>query len=154
MTLNESHLALARKLVGAARGRWGIPYEDAVSNAYLGLVEAARAYDPDRGPFEPFAVRYVKGRILNGIRGEVRAQERVKQAKLARPAVAPAPHANVEAAELWAEVGTLPVEQRLMVLLRYRWGLTQTEIATTLETSQSRVWRMLTSAHDQLAKVA
>ena len=47
--------------------------EDLVADGYLGLVRAARRYDPSHGvPFTAFARHYVRGAITDTVRTSVR----------------------------------------------------------------------------------
>lgn len=60
--------------------------DDAIADAYLGLVSAARAFDPSRGvPFGAFASRWISGAVLRGIdrRDPVshRARETLREAQ-------------------------------------------------------------------------
>jgi len=43
-------------------------YEDAVQNGYIGLLEASKNYDPEKGNFGSFAKMWVRGAILKGLR--------------------------------------------------------------------------------------
>jgi RNA polymerase sigma factor (sigma-70 family) len=42
----------------------------ALSDAYLGLIEAARQHDPSTGPFEAYAATCCRNKIIDGIRKE------------------------------------------------------------------------------------
>ena len=49
-------------MIGKYRGR-GIHSDEIRSAAFAGLVEASRKYDPQRGPFGPYARCWIKGEI-------------------------------------------------------------------------------------------
>lgn len=54
--------------------------EDATGDAYVGLVRAAGAYDPDRGiPFVVYAAKIIAGFVLNGFRSRDPVSERVRR---------------------------------------------------------------------------
>jgi RNA polymerase sigma-B factor len=64
------HLELARKLAYRYAGR-GEPVEELVQVAMLGLVQAAKRYDPDRGNgFVPYAVPTILGEIRRYFRDQ------------------------------------------------------------------------------------
>ena len=70
--LAERHLDLAHII--ASKTLRGCPpqitFDDLCSAAYLGLVQAARIYDPDRGvPFRAFASWRIKGAVVDELRG-------------------------------------------------------------------------------------
>jgi RNA polymerase sigma-B factor len=80
------HLALAEQLARRYEGR-GQSLEDLVQVANLGLVHAARRYDPERGsPFSAFAAPTILGELRKYFRDQawaVRVPRRVQEAALA-----------------------------------------------------------------------
>lgn len=67
----HAHLGLATRAVAKVRPRLPahVGRDDLHAAALLGLVHAARSYDPDRGvPFELYAARRVDGAILDELR--------------------------------------------------------------------------------------
>lgn len=59
---------VARSVFLRVRGR-GDDWSDYVQNATVGMLEAMRAFDPERGiPFERFAHARVRGAVFNGLR--------------------------------------------------------------------------------------
>jgi RNA polymerase sigma factor (sigma-70 family) len=60
--LCERYLPLAYKIAGKYQDR-GIDLDVLHSAALAGLVEASRKYDPQRGPFGPYATPWIKGEI-------------------------------------------------------------------------------------------
>ena len=76
--LVEGHIALAHKIVNSHR-QYDAPgrasKEDLVSEAYLGLVEAAMTWEPALGPFLPYAKKVVKNKLIiadRNSRGQVK----------------------------------------------------------------------------------
>lgn len=69
--LVENHLNLVRKIASDINRRTGnrCPAEDLVHIGTVGLMEAARRYDPARGyQFSTFAYYRIRGAILDGMR--------------------------------------------------------------------------------------
>jgi RNA polymerase sigma factor (sigma-70 family) len=60
--LCKRYLPLAYKTAGKYRDR-GIDLDELRSAGIAGLVEASRKYDPQRGPFGPYAKSWIKGGI-------------------------------------------------------------------------------------------
>lgn len=80
-TLVEEHLDLAVRIARRYSGR-GVEREDLEQVARLALVKAAHHYDPERGPFAPFAATTVRGEVKRyfrdlawGVRPPRRVQE-------------------------------------------------------------------------------
>ena len=69
--LVEQHLPLVRRLARRHAGA-GEPFEDLVQVGALGLVAAARRYDPGRGvPFAAYAIPTVDGELRRHLRDRV-----------------------------------------------------------------------------------
>lgn len=69
--LVETHLNLVRKIASEINRKTGnrCPIEDLVHIGTIGLMEAARRYDPTRGyQFSTFAYYRIRGAILDGMR--------------------------------------------------------------------------------------
>ncbi|HVX19192.1 MAG TPA: FliA/WhiG family RNA polymerase sigma factor [Acidimicrobiales bacterium] len=69
--LVEEHLSLVRHIVFQVAVRFPrhVDREELVTAGAMGLVEAARRYDADRGvPFDKFAARRIRGAILDAVR--------------------------------------------------------------------------------------
>jgi RNA polymerase primary sigma factor len=65
--LVESNLSFVIKIAGEFRNM-GIPFEDLLNEGNIGLIEAARRYDPSRGAkFITYAVWWIRKRILNAL---------------------------------------------------------------------------------------
>lgn len=63
----KTNLPLAKSLANRYTGR-GIPSEDLVQVACLGLVKAVRGFDPERGDFVGYAVPTIRGELRRHFR--------------------------------------------------------------------------------------
>ena len=60
---------LALKVAHRMRGHSPMPFEDLCQVARIGLIQAARRYDPDSGHrFSSFAVPWIRGEIMHALR--------------------------------------------------------------------------------------
>lgn len=59
------HMDLAEKIAGNFARRTVHPKEDLLQLAMIGLIKAARRYDPSRGPFRPYGRTYANGEITH-----------------------------------------------------------------------------------------
>ena len=78
MTVAEIESATAEQLIEgflplaeAAAEIFGDGTEDDLADAVLGLVKAARTYDPTKGPFSVWASWYVKQSVVRGLRKRI-----------------------------------------------------------------------------------
>ncbi len=62
------HRDLAEKIAGNFARRTVHPKEDLQQLAMIGLIKAARRYDPSRGPFRPYGRTYANGEITHFLR--------------------------------------------------------------------------------------
>ena len=62
------HMDLAEKIAGNFARRTVHPKEDLLQLAMIGLIKAARHYDPSRGPFRPYGRTYANGEITHFLR--------------------------------------------------------------------------------------
>ncbi len=62
------HMDLAEKIAGNFARRTVHPREDLLQLAMIGLIKAARRYDPSRGPFRPYGRTYANGEITHFLR--------------------------------------------------------------------------------------
>lgn len=79
--LPEEHLGLVHHCAARFRGR-GIEYEELYSAGCLGLMKAARAFDPDRGvQFSTYAVPVILGELKRMFRdgGSVKISRRIRE---------------------------------------------------------------------------
>ena len=63
-----AHMDLAEKIAGNFARRTVHPKEDLLQLAMIGLIKAARRYDPSRGPFRPYGRTYANGEITHFLR--------------------------------------------------------------------------------------
>jgi|LakMenE18May11ns_1017448.scaffolds.fasta_scaffold9954582_3 RNA polymerase sigma factor (sigma-70 family) len=66
--LAMEHRDLAEKIAGNFARRTVHPKEDLLQLAMIGLIKAARRYDPSRGPFRPYGRTYANGEITHFLR--------------------------------------------------------------------------------------
>lgn len=62
------HMDLAEKIAGNFARRTVHPKEDLLQLAMIGLIKAARRYEPSRGPFRPYGRTYANGEIMHFLR--------------------------------------------------------------------------------------
>lgn len=62
------HMDVAEKIAGNFARRTVHPKEDLLQLAMIGLIKAARRYDPSRGPFRPYGRTYANGEITHFLR--------------------------------------------------------------------------------------
>ncbi len=62
------HMDLAEKIAGNFARRTVHAKEDLLQLAMIGLIKAARRYDPSRGPFRPYGRTYANGEITHFLR--------------------------------------------------------------------------------------
>ena len=62
------HMDLAEKIAGNFARRTVHPKEDLLQLAIIGLIKAARRYDPSRGPFRPYGRTFANGEITHFLR--------------------------------------------------------------------------------------
>jgi hypothetical protein len=62
------HMDLAEKIAGNFARRTVHHKEDLLQLAMIGLIKAARRYDPSRGPFRPYERTYANGEITHFLR--------------------------------------------------------------------------------------
>lgn len=139
--------------------RHGEEAEDAVQETFMDLLKALPRYNVD-GParFETWLYRVTVNRCRMGLRRK-RApsaewddvEERLERLPL--PGVEQPEALTLErerAGALWHAVESLPDEHRLTILLRYKEGLSYTEIAETLGINEGTVKSRLYNAHRKL----
>jgi RNA polymerase sigma factor (sigma-70 family) len=67
-SLALEHMDLAEKIAGNFARRTIHAREDLLQLAMIGLIKAARRYDPSRGPFRPYGRTYANGEITHFLR--------------------------------------------------------------------------------------
>lgn len=158
--LTLQYLPLARAMAGRVARKWPAGSDDFQSAAFLGLVEAAQAFDPNRGvSFATFARRRVQGALIDaqrsllikGWRGtskirprfvqleeDSEARGRVVGAQDDRPVGAELEAA--EAVEHWLE--KLPARDSAALRLIHLDGKTQAEAAALVGCSPATIHRL------------
>jgi len=63
-----AHMDMAEKIAGNFARRTVHPKEDLLQLAMIGLIKAARRYDPSRGSFRPYGRTYANGEITHFLR--------------------------------------------------------------------------------------
>jgi RNA polymerase sigma-B factor len=139
------HLPVARSLAARYTGR-GIEADDLRQAARVGLVKAARGYDPSRGEFLSYAVPVASGEIRHCFRDLarcVRPQE--EDEPLLEQVGEVDPGFDRAEARVMVEqaLGDLGETDRMIVRLRFVDGLSQSEIGERVGATQAQVSRSL-----------
>ena len=167
--LVETHVRLAER-IACRRCRWGREDpDDTRSDAFWGLILAARAFQSGRGSFAGYAAIRIEGAIRRGrqLRSGVprplwEQGERPTLLSLNAPVgegeaelldTLPSP-SGAEGDWLHDELQRLPARERLVLKLRYFHGLAQCEVATIIGRSQMQVSRIERTALAKLHHVA
>ena len=66
--LAMAHLDIAETVAANLSRRTGHPREDLRQIAVIGLLQAARRYSPERGPFRPYGRTYANGEVYHYLR--------------------------------------------------------------------------------------
>ena len=104
----EQNMPLVHHIVGRMTDRFpsGFSRDDLVQAGSLGLVEATRRYEADKGfAFSTFAGRRIEGAILDALRGADWASRSVRSGER---------HLRTASAELAATLGRQPTDGELM----------------------------------------
>ena len=149
--------------------------EDLVGDGNLALVKAARRYDPTYGvPFSAFALRYVRGAILDVIRSRARrnalgdgtyaevvsfndlgpAGHGDERAAYDPPDPRPTPDATLESLERLRVLATLPESERTALVRTAVDGESAAEVARDLGVSPGRVHTLVQSGSTRLRRRA
>jgi RNA polymerase sigma factor (sigma-70 family) len=168
--LVETHVRLAEQ-VAYKRCRWGKEDPDDLrSDAFWGLMLAARAFDPDRGTFAAYAVVRIEGAIRRGrqIRSGL-TRTLWEQGDHPTPLSLNAPAEDAGDAELmdflaapsenehhWLAdaIRRLPARESMVLRLRYFHGLSQSRVAPIIGSSQMQVSRIERAGLAMLREVA
>lgn len=143
------HLPVARSLAARYAGR-GIEIDDLRQAARMGLVKAARRYDPSQGEFLSYAVTVANGEMRHCFRELARGvrTERVDddtERPLSERLGAPDPGFDRAEARVIVEeaLDQLDEADRTIVRLRFVDGLSQAEIGEKIGATQAQVSRAL-----------
>jgi RNA polymerase sigma factor (sigma-70 family) len=174
--VNDQHLVeQALHLPRREAARWRhtrLDQEDLVSDGNLALVKAARRYDPAYGvPFPAFALRFVRGAILDAIRSRARKNalgdgmfaDVVSFHDLTSPDSdrpfdppdpRPTPDATLESLERLRVLATLPPSERVALVRTAVDGESAADVARDLGVSAGRVHRLAQNGSTRLRKRA
>ena len=143
------HLPVARSLAARYAGR-GVEVDDLRQAARMGLVKAARGYDPEQGAFLSYAVPMATGEMRRCFRDLARCVRPQQVADDERgPLIEQVGEIDpgfdgAEARVLIGEaLGDLGETDREILRLRYAEGLTQAEIGEKVGATQAQVSRTL-----------
>lgn len=143
------HLPVARSLAARYAGR-GIEIDDLRQAARMGLVKAARRYDPSQGEFLSYAVTVANGEMRHCFRELARGvrTERLDddtERPLSERLGAPDPGFERAEARVIVEeaLDQLDEADRTIVRLRFADGLSQAEIGEKIGATQAQVSRAL-----------
>ncbi|HWP39874.1 MAG TPA: sigma-70 family RNA polymerase sigma factor [Tepidisphaeraceae bacterium] len=158
--LSSSHLNLIRAVAGQLRRRLPPTVEpgELIGDGYFGLRSAIRRFDPSRGvPFQHFALRRIRGAMLDGLRQRDFPQRRSSQPNLPPPRFQPLDpdqlldHSHMHSRlvqQSWVQnqLQHLPRRTRLVLQLYYLEALPMAAIAVCLGISQPRVCQLHAAA--------
>lgn len=145
----------------AFRAAWLITRDaqDAEDVAQEAFVRAYRQLHTFRQgePFRPWLLRIVQNQALNAVRSRGRRTGLVGRFAAIAPRTAPAPHAEVAAADessqVLAAIDRLPPDDRVVLQLRYFLDLPEREIATAIGRPTGTVKSRLHRASQRLREV-
>ncbi|MBC7276409.1 sigma-70 family RNA polymerase sigma factor [Nocardioides sp.] len=138
------HLPVARSLAARYAGR-GVEVEDLRQAARVGLVKAARRYDPEQGAFLNYAVPMATGEIRHCFREQARCVRSHGDDELLEQMGEPDPGFERAEARVIVEraIGDLDETDRMILQLRFADGLSQAEIGERLGATQAQISRAL-----------
>lgn len=149
--------------------------DELVGDGNLALVKAARKYDPTYGvPFPAFALRYVRGAILDAIRSRARrntladgayadvlsfhdlggAAEGAERRTYDPPDPRPTPEDAVECLEQLRMLATLPTSERVALVRTAVDGESAADVARDLGVSTGRVHSLVHAGSRRLRRRA
>lgn len=148
-SLVEQFLPIAKKMAAERASRTERSYEELLSVAALGLVEAASRFDPQRNNgFAAFCKPYVAGFLSNylnlnrnGLMNKVDQRWQDYPDKTGVPA-----ERSVMYSEVYKLLGHLTAKQKEVVIMHYYMQMTVTEIANRLGIGKPRVVNRLSGA--------
>jgi RNA polymerase sigma-70 factor, ECF subfamily len=131
--------------------------EDVTQDAFIRMFHGARYFDASR-PFEPYFLRGVVNAALNAVQRERRTEPLADELEIAGLEAllgqAVSVEAAVEAAQLRDRIaealGRLSPRQRAVVVQRYYLGMSEKDMAETLEVTPGTVKWLLNAARTRL----
>jgi RNA polymerase sigma factor (sigma-70 family) len=139
--LCERYLPLAYKVAGKYRDR-GIDDDELQSARLAGLVKASRRYDPQRGPFGPYAKFFIKGEITALFKKKKTNKEILVEEPISELEIAPVELPKVD-------LEKLTTTERRVVTGRAT-GETLKEVGSDLGISAERARQIETRATEKL----
>lgn len=160
----ENYLPLSRRIAAEAVRRGLLSWDEAMSEAMAGIVEAFRRYDPAAGVTPgAYAMRVAEGRVRDA---ERRAARRASREVAYDPHTPPFPEVDPTRVSVEEEVERKDLIQRLaaavshldrrtqiLLSLRYVEGLTWEEVGKVLGISRQRASAIHDAALRQLRKL-
>ena len=110
--------------------------EDVVQEAFVALWRHARSFDPDRGQVRSWLLRIVRNRAIDRIRGAGTHREtaNIDDVELAVADTAwDHVSADADRSQVRSLLSSLPLTQRRAIELSYFAGLSQPEVAATMQ---------------------
>jgi RNA polymerase sigma-70 factor, ECF subfamily len=150
---DELYQRYARAVLGLALRRLGDRgrAEDATQDAFFAIWRSARTYDPDRGRGAPWLYAVARNAITDGLRRTPEPAAELQDG----PGSEPDPSDHAEAAwtawQVHRALEVLPAHERPVIELAYWRGLSQSEIAETLDIPLGTVKTRTRSALARLA---
>ncbi len=128
--------------------------EDVVQSSFLRLATRIQQFDSAR-PFTPWFLRCVVNDTLKAVARQRRSVPLESFTLLA--SVAPGPDELASAAEtnatIWATLGRLSADQRAAIVLRYYMGMSEAEMAASLDIPPGTVKWRLHAARERLRHI-
>jgi RNA polymerase sigma factor (sigma-70 family) len=152
--LVEKHLPLANRIARHYRGQ-GASFEDLRQEASIGLIEAARRFDPERTPpdhFGEYARSQVHKRVMALISDELQSRLTMPLADV--PATEPDLRLERVGYEIWSALEVLDADDRELVADRYglsgRTALGIPALCTRYNQSAAKIKRRLDEIRESL----
>ena len=142
--------------------RWrrsGLDVEDLAQVGMLGLMKAARAFDPERGQFSTFATWWIRSAIGRAAEKALRPGGLARLDALDREAVddADGPADDMIAVEtaaaVWGAVDALPEKDREVIRARFEEGVSQSRIGERLGVTRTRAYQREKRAVERLREM-
>lgn len=143
--------------------RWrrsGLDVDDLAQVGMIGLMKAARGYDPERGAFSTYATYWIRASIARA------AEKLLKHAGLysldalerdETPDDAEGPDDELisaeQSAKVWAAVDRLDAKDREVIRARYWDGASQSQVGERMGTTRTRVYQRERRAIDRLGEL-
>lgn len=130
--------------------RWrrsGLDVEDLAQAGMVGLLKAARGYDPERGQFSTYATWLIRATVRRAAERMLRGRrlDSLDALEVDPPDDADGPPDDLIAGEtraaVWEAVARLPAKDREIVEARYRAGESQLRVGERLGVTRARIYQ-------------